>query len=202
LPSRSSSEPEGGEARFEQGDVTSEDDWKRVLQTTVDLYGKLDILVNNAGIGAHHFDFESVEDWRHVMDVNMTSVFTGTKPSVKEMRKSGGGAIVNIASIASLSGGAVNNPAYSTSKGAVWNYSKQCAAIYAKDNIRVNSVHPGFMPRMLQHNDEKVPPPEVAFAEKLAQIPLGRIGTVDEVAYCSNVDFEKVRSRQQPASKR
>jgi NAD(P)-dependent dehydrogenase (short-subunit alcohol dehydrogenase family) len=175
---------EGGTAQFVEGNVTSEDDWKRVIQKTVDAYGRLNILVNNAGIGARHYDFESVDDWRHVMDVNATSVFIGTKLSVKEMRKIGGGAIVNIASIASLSGDAVNNPVYGTSKGAVWNYTKQCAAFYAKDNIRVNSVHPGFMPRMLPRNaDVKVDPPEVAFADKIAQIPLGRIGTVDEIAY-------------------
>jgi NAD(P)-dependent dehydrogenase (short-subunit alcohol dehydrogenase family) len=174
---------EGGTVQFIEGNVTSEDDWSRAIRATVEAYGKLNILVNNAAIGARQYDFESVNDWRHVMDVNVTSVFIGTKLSVKEMRKAGGGSIINIASIASLSGDAENNPVYGTSKGAVWNYTKQCAAIYAKDNIRVNSVHPGFMPRMIQRNNEKVESSEVAFADKLAQVPLGRIGTVDEIAY-------------------
>ena len=174
---------EGGTAQFVEGDVTKEADWTRVIEATIRAYGKLEILVNNAGIGARHYDYESVDDWRHVMDVNATSVFIGTKLCVKEMRKAGGGAIVNIASIASLVGDAVNNPVYGTSKGAVWNYTKQCAAMYAKDGIRANSVHPGFMPRMLQRDNIEVPSPEVAFASSVAQVPLGRIGTVDEVAY-------------------
>lgn len=174
---------EGGDAFFEEGNVTSEDDWKRVIAATVSRYGKLDILVNNAGIGARQYDPESVEDWHHVMNVNMTSMFIGTKLAVKEMIKAGGGAIVNLASISSLVADGGNNPVYGASKGAVWNYTKQAAALYAKNNIRVNSVHPGFMPRMIQRNDEKVDPAEVAFAEKLKWVPMGRIGTVDEIAY-------------------
>ncbi|MBX3568048.1 MAG: glucose 1-dehydrogenase [Rhizobiaceae bacterium] len=172
----------GGEVIFVQGDVTSEDDWKRVIAETVEAFGKLTILVNNAGIGARLYDPESVEDWHHVMDVNMTSVFIGTKLAVKEMIKAGGGAIVNIASIASFiaEGG---NPVYGASKSAVWNYTKQAAVLYAKNNIRVNSVHPGFMPRMIQRNNEVVDPSEIAFAEKLKWVPMGRIGTVDEIAY-------------------
>lgn len=174
---------EGGVAQFVEGNVTSEDDWKRVIETTTEAYGKLNILVNNAGIGARQFDFDSVADWRHVMDVNATSAFIGTKLSVPEMRKAGGGAIVNIASITSLSADAGNNPVYGASKGALWNYTKQAAAIYAKDNIRVNSVHPGYMPRMLQRFEEDIKPAEVAFAANIAKVPLGRIGTVDEIAY-------------------
>ncbi len=174
---------EGGTAIFERVDVSNEDDWVRAISKTTQKFGRLDILVNNAGIGARDYDFESVDDWNHVMKINMTSVFIGTKLAVKEMRRVGKGSIVNIASIASLSGDAVNNPVYGVSKGAVWNYTKQCAAMYGKDNIRVNSVHPGFMPRMLQKDNKPVVPSEVAFKDKMEQIPLGRIGTVDEVAY-------------------
>ena len=101
---------EGGDVIFEQGNVTSEDNWKRVIAATIATFGKLDILVNNAGIGARQFDPDSVDDWRHVMDVNMTSVFIGTKLCVPEMRKAGGGAIVNIASIASLVADAATIP--------------------------------------------------------------------------------------------
>ena len=170
-------------AIFQRADVTKEGDWTNAIASTIDAFGKVDILVNNAGIGARQFDPESVDDWRTVMDVNLTSMFIGTKLCVKQMRRNGGGSIVNIASIASFSGDAENNPVYGTSKGAVWNYTKQCASLYAKDNIRVNSVHPGFMPRMLQRNDEKVDPAEIAFAHKLKLIPLGRIGKLEEVAY-------------------
>jgi 3(or 17)beta-hydroxysteroid dehydrogenase len=176
-------EKKGGRVIFVRGDVTKEDDWKTVIETTVATFGKLDILVNNAGIGARQFDPDSLEGWRTVMDVNVTGVFLGTKLAVHQMRKVGGGSIVNISSIAGFVGDPGNNPVYPTSKGAVRIYSKAAAVWYAKDNIRINSVHPGFMPRMLQPNDEKVTPSEIAWAENIAWVPMKRIGTVEEVAY-------------------
>lgn len=172
----------GGRVQFVQGDVTSEDDWNRVIGDTVSAFGKLDILVNNAGIGARNFDPDSVADFRRVMDVNMTSVFIGTKLAAHEMRKAGGGSVVNISSIQGVVGDPDNNPVYATSKGAIRIYTKAAANWYARDRIRVNSVHPGYMPRMLQPNDEKVTPSDIAFASSVAWVPMGRIGTVEEVA--------------------
>jgi NAD(P)-dependent dehydrogenase (short-subunit alcohol dehydrogenase family) len=87
----------GGEARFAQIDVTSEDDWQETVKTAVSVYGKLDILVNNAGIsGTYQADPLSTEAWDRLMAINAKGVFLGMKYAIPEMQRSGGGAIVNI----------------------------------------------------------------------------------------------------------
>jgi len=172
-----------GEIVFVQGDVTQEAAWEQAVKTTINAFGRLDILINNAGISPLGLDPDSLKDWHHVMDVNMTSAFLGTKYASKAMQKSGGGSIVNIASILTFVGDGNLGPSYGASKGALWSFTKQCALRYAKDGIRVNSVHPGYMPRMLQRDGAQAPPIEVAMADRYAKIPLGRTGRVEEVAY-------------------
>ncbi|MCH8282551.1 MAG: SDR family NAD(P)-dependent oxidoreductase, partial [Chloroflexi bacterium] len=135
----------GGECLFIRLDVTSESNWQDVVATTVARFGKLDILVNNAGI----FRTERVEDtseqsWDQVMDVNAKGVFLGTKAAIPEMRKVGGGSIVNISSIAGLVGSPYSS-AYNASKGAVRLLTKSTAIQYAREGIRANSVHPGVI---------------------------------------------------------
>ncbi len=169
---------DGGEARFERLDVTSEADWERVLAATLDAYGKLDILVNNAGIGSSTFnDIDGTEGWDRIIAVNQTSVFFGTRGAAAAMTKSGGGSIVNISSILGLVGSATGHPAYGASKGAVRLYTKQAAVRYGPHGVRVNSVHPGYMPPMLNSTNAG------ERADKIANTPLRRLGEPIEVAY-------------------
>lgn len=142
---------DGIDARFLAHDVTSEADWKRVVAATVAACGGLDILVNNAGIEVvHMLSDTSLEIFEKVMQVNSTGTFLGMKTAVEAMKPGGsagkGGAIVNLSSIAGLSGFA-GVTAYCASKGAVRLMTKavalECAALGY--GIRVNSVHPGLI---------------------------------------------------------
>jgi NAD(P)-dependent dehydrogenase (short-subunit alcohol dehydrogenase family) len=171
----------GGEARFAQIDVTSEDDWQETVKTAVSVYGKLDILVNNAGIsGTYQADTLSTEAWDRVMAINAKGVFLGMKHAIPEMQRSGGGAIVNISSISGFAGQEGVHMAYNASKGAVRIMTKSAAVQYAKDGIRVNSVHPGIMPAMT--TSVLTADPEVR-AKLIAQVPMGREGRREEVGY-------------------
>ncbi|MCI0904250.1 MAG: SDR family NAD(P)-dependent oxidoreductase, partial [Chloroflexi bacterium] len=139
----------GGQALFVRLDVTQENDWTRAVDLAVSRYGKLDILVNNAGISSRSFtDDTSIDGWDRIMEVNSKGVFLGTRAAVPKMLEAGGGSIINISSIMGLVGSAGGHPAYNASKGAVRIFSKAMAVRHGKDNIRVNSVHPGFMPPM------------------------------------------------------
>lgn len=171
----------GGEARFVQIDVTSEDEWQETVKTAVATYGKLDILVNNAGIsGTYQSDTLSTEAWDRVMAINSRGVFLGMKHAIPEMQRTGGGSIVNISSISGFVGQDGIHMAYNASKGAVRIMTKSAAVQYAKDNIRVNSVHPGIMPAMT--TSVLTADPEMR-AKMLAQVPMGREGQREEVGY-------------------
>jgi len=127
-------------------DVRSPESWKAVVDKTIQKFGKIDILVNNAGIHIAKGILESeVEDWDKVMAINTTGVFLGMKSVIPYMQKNGQGSIINISSIAALVGGASDGggAAYSASKGAVRSLTKHAAQNFAKDKIRVNSIHPG-----------------------------------------------------------
>lgn len=133
----------GGEAHFVHLDVTSEREWQEAIATAVDAFGKLDILVNNAGIWRRgQVEDTTGEHWDAVLEVNAKGVFLGTKLAIPEMRKAGGGSIVNISSTAGLVG-SLHNTAYSASKGAVRLFTKSTAIQYARERIRANSIHPG-----------------------------------------------------------
>jgi len=168
----------GGEATAAAVDVTSEPQWKALIAKTLQTYGRLDILVNNAGIsGSSVGDPDGIDGWNKVIAVNQTSVFLGTKLAAEEMAKSGGGAIVNISSIMGFVGGPSGHPAYSASKGAVRIYTKAAAVRYGPLGIRVNSVHPGYLPPMLNATNAG------ERDEKIALTPLRRLGKPIEVAY-------------------
>ena len=170
----------GGDARFIALDVTSEDDWISAVRFTVETFGRLDILINNAAIYARTLIVDTdIEEWRRIMDINMTGVFLGTKHAVPAMRESGGGSIINISSTAGLVGSA-RGSAYGTSKGGVRLFTKYTAIQHAPDGIRANSIHPG--PVDTEMISDNLSTPE-GRAESLARIPLGRIGTVMDVAY-------------------
>lgn len=168
----------GGDASAATIDVTSEPQWMDLIAQTVAHHGRLDILVNNAGIsGSSVGDPDGLGGWERVIAVNQTSVFLGTKLAAEQMAKTGGGSIVNISSIMGFVGGAGGHPAYSASKGAVRIYTKSAAVRYGPLGIRVNSVHPGYMPPMLNATNAN------ERADKIALTPLGRLGKPIEVAY-------------------
>jgi NAD(P)-dependent dehydrogenase (short-subunit alcohol dehydrogenase family) len=168
----------GGEATAAKIDVTSEAEWAGLIAGTVTSYGRLDILVNNAGIsGSSVGDPDGLDGWHRIIAVNQTSVFLGTKLAAEQMAKTGGGSIVNISSIMGFVGSASGHPAYHASKGAVRIYSKAAAVRYGPLGVRVNTVHPGYMPPMLNATNAG------ERADKIALTPLRRIGQPIEVAY-------------------
>jgi NAD(P)-dependent dehydrogenase (short-subunit alcohol dehydrogenase family) len=172
----------GGEALFIRLDVTSESDWQDAIAATVNRFGKLDILVNNAGISgaASMVEDITVEAWEQVMEVNAKGVFLGTKTAIPEMRKAGGGSIINISSQLGLVGTEMSSPQYQASKGAVRLLTKAIAIQYAKEGIRANSVHPG--PIVTPMTEAGRADPE-RYQRMLRRIPMSRYGEPEEVAY-------------------
>lgn len=169
----------GGKALFVRLDVTNESEWRGAIESAVRTFGKLDVLVNNAAIIRTERVLETtVQIWDDVMSVNAKGVFLGTKSAIPEMRKVGGGSIVNISSGAGITG-SQQNAAYHASKGAVRIFTKAAAIQYAKDNIRVNSVHPGPIETAMLSAARS----EEAIRERLVDTPLGRVGRPEEVAY-------------------
>ena len=169
----------GGEALFVSLDVTSEADWNAAVSVTVTKYGKLDILVNNAGISSRTgVEETTVESWDQVMDINAKGVFLGTKAAIPEMRKAGGGSIINISSIYGIVGSGASS-AYHAAKGAVRVFTKAAAIQCAKDGIRVNSVHPGFVDTPMTEAHHGIPSVRQA---RTSQTPLGRLGVSEDIA--------------------
>ena len=170
----------GGECLFVKLDVTSEAEWQQAVATTIARFGKLDILVNNAGIfRGNRVEDTTSEEWDQVMDINAKGVFLGTKHSIPEMRKAGGGSIVNISSVAGLVGNPYSS-AYNASKGAVRLLTKSTAIQYAKDGIRANSIHPGVIVTPMTQDVVNDP----SFREfRLAANPISRLGQPADIAY-------------------
>jgi len=171
----------GGEALFVRHDVTSEEEWQEVLQTTITTFGTLNILVNNAGTGARFTVEETTaEVWDGQMAVHAKGVFLGTKYAIPEMRKAGGGSIINVSSIYGLVGSATS-AAYHAAKGAIRIFTKAAAIQYAQENIRVNSVHPGYCETPLTIGGYSTDPQRREWS--ITRTPLGRLGTADDIAY-------------------
>jgi NAD(P)-dependent dehydrogenase (short-subunit alcohol dehydrogenase family) len=171
----------GGTARFLKLDVTSEAEWQAAVQAAEAAFGKLDVLVNNAGIsGTFDPDLMSTAAWDTLMSVNARGVFLGMKHAIPAMQRAGGGAIVNISSISGFVGQDAVHMAYNASKGAVRLMTKTAAVQNARHGIRVNSVHPGFMPPMLTSKASADP---VLREKWMRAVPLKRAGRVEEVAY-------------------
>ncbi len=169
----------GGRAVFMPLDVTDEENWRQVIAATVAAYGKLDVVVNNAGISGRAAVAETeVETWDRVMAVNGKGVFLGVKLAIPELRKAGGGSIINISSIYGIVG-SETSAAYHASKGAVRIFTKSAAIQYAKDGIRVNSVHPGFVDSPMTAAAHALP--EVHNL-RVGRTPLGRMGTPEDIA--------------------
>ncbi|MEK6192129.1 MAG: SDR family oxidoreductase [Chloroflexota bacterium] len=172
-------EAEGLKTSYRHLDVSQEVAWRRVVAYTVKEFGRLDILVNNAGIGAFpDVEQETLEGWNRLIGINQTGVWLGMRAAIPSMRKGGGGSIINLSSILGAVGGFGGSVAYHASKGAVRLMTKNAAIRYAKEGIRVNSVHPGFIdtPMVAQIKGTDV--------EQLilSSTPMGRMGRSDEVA--------------------
>ncbi|WP_332665486.1 SDR family NAD(P)-dependent oxidoreductase [Aeromicrobium sp.] len=173
----------GSEAEFDEGieyhqlEVAEEQDWRRVVAETISDHGRIDVLANNAGIITYDNLHElSLDDWNRVIATNQTGVWLGMREVIPHMQAQGGGSIINISSIwgtVAVSGA----HAYHASKGAVRNMSKSAAISYAQDNIRVNSLHPGFIVTPLTEAQD----PDInAFV--IGQTPMKRAGQPHEVA--------------------
>lgn len=135
-------EPPAGHPAVEV-DVTEEDHWLAAFDAILETSGRIDVLVNSAGIlGIGTAEDTSLEQWRRVLDVNLTGVFLGCRAAVGHMRRTGGGAIVNLSSFAGLRG-LVGMVSYATSKGGVITLTQSLAKDHAADGIRVNAVCPG-----------------------------------------------------------
>lgn len=172
----------GGVAKYWHLDVSDEKAVEKVYAEVVQEFGKLDSTVNNAGIAGVNKPTHELteEEWDAVMDVNVKGVFFCTKHAIPHMQKGGGGSIVNLSSIYGLIG-AGDIPHYHASKGAVRLMSKNDALIYAKDKIRVNSVHPGFIWTPLVEEFGKDVP---NFRENLDSLhPIGHVGESIDIAY-------------------
>ena len=170
----------GGNCLFVRLNVTDETQWQQAVAATVTRFGKLDILINNAGIyRTNTVEDTTTEQWDQVMDINVKGLFLGTKAAIPEMRKAGGGSIVNMSSVAGLVGDH-NSTAYTASKGAVRLFTKSTAIQYASAGIRANSVHPGTIDTpmtadMLSKEEYR--------QDRIKRIPLGRLGRSEDVAY-------------------
>ncbi|MFT6291288.1 MAG: 3alpha(or 20beta)-hydroxysteroid dehydrogenase [Ilumatobacter sp.] len=164
-----------GEAvTFLEHDVTSESGWQAVVAGMVESHGRIDILVNNAGIFkiARIVD-TSLDDWNQMIAVNQTGVFLGVRECGQVMKAQGSGSIINISSVAGLGGVGIAH-AYAASKWAVRGMTKSAALEFSRSGVRVNSVHPGIIETDMMH-ESGVPDPT-------AGIPVGRVGTAEEVA--------------------
>jgi hypothetical protein len=159
-------------------DVTSETDWTTAVSDVVAQHGRIDVLVNNAGLVGSYASLTdiTVDDWRHIVEVNQTGVFLGIRAVVPRMLAAGTGAIVNVSSIWGLVGTA-GVAAYQASKGAVTLITRNAAATWAEQGIRVNSVHPGLIVTpMTEAQDQAIS------AELVAKTPMRRAGQAGEVA--------------------
>ena len=169
----------GCSAVYRHLDVTDEAAWSTLIAETLAEYGRLDVVVNNAGIGTmESVEEESVAGWQRVTDINQKGVFLGMKHGGPAIRESGGGAIVNVSSIFGAVGGFGASFAYHASKGAVRLMTKNAALHWAKEGVRVNSVHPGFIDTPMIEQ-VKGTPMEAALT---GGTPMGRLGRPEEIA--------------------
>ena len=160
----------GGQARFQRCDTSREDDVRSVVQSAVDAFGRLDVMVNNAGV--------SQRDWDTTIGVNLSGVYYGCQHAAEAMAKSGGGSIVNMASMLGLIGVGAED-GYVASKHGVVGLTKNFALRYGPQGVRVNCICPGWiataMTSMLRENE--------TFKQSIeSQTPMGRFGRPEEVA--------------------
>jgi NAD(P)-dependent dehydrogenase (short-subunit alcohol dehydrogenase family) len=175
----------GARAIYVRLDVSSETAWSVAVETAVAAFGGLDVLVNNAGIARiEDVETETLEGFNRLIAINQTGAWLGMRAAAPRLRRAGGGSIINVSSIYGAVGGSGVAHAYHASKGALRLMTKNAAIRYAKEGVRVNSVHPGFIdtpmvsPYLAPSDD--APSPMMQFV--LAHTPMGRIGRPEEVA--------------------
>ena len=173
----------GGDARGRRVDVTSEDDVAALVAAAVEAWGGLDVMVNNAGVGvAGPVTETSGEDWARIMAVNLTGTFHGMKAAIPAMRESGGGSVVNIASVAAVVG-VKDRAAYSASKGGIYALTRAAALDHLEEGVRINCVCPGtvdtpWIGRITAGYED----PADARAQMQARQPHGRFVAPEEIA--------------------
>lgn len=176
----------GGLARYWHLDTADEDNVQKVFAEVARAFGSIDVLVNNAGIAGVDKPTHEIsrKEWETLMSINVTGVFLCTKHVIPYMQKASAGSIINMSSIYGLVG-AADLPPYHASKGAVRLMSKNDALIYAKEQIRVNSIHPGFIRTpLVDALAEESPQGAAAFMRQLDSLhPIGHTGEPDDVAY-------------------
>lgn len=169
----------GLDVLFVQVDAGNEESVKNLVAKTVEHYGKLDIIVNNAGIGGlgelHELTYE---DYHKIIKVNQDGVFYGMKYAIREFLKTGGGVVLNTASILGLVGEA-GAFAYAATKGAVVQMTKAAALQYATRNIRVNAIAPGYIETALVNKEALGD----FYDGLVARHPIGRLGKSEEIAH-------------------
>lgn len=172
-------EANGGTAMFLTHDISDEAQWNAVVDAAVNAYGRVDVLINNAGVSGSDPDLLSRDVWDRQMNINATGTFLGLRTVIPVMQKNGGGSVVNISSISGVTGQTFVHMGYNASKGALRTMTKAAAVQFAKDGIRVNSVHPGLMPAM--RTSKLTADPEIR-DKMLSAVPMRRAEAIDEVA--------------------
>jgi NAD(P)-dependent dehydrogenase (short-subunit alcohol dehydrogenase family) len=171
-------EKQGGEAQFVKADTSDPDDQETLINKTVETFGKLDIAVNNAGIGGPEEPIGEypVDDWDKVISINLSGVFYGMKRQILAMLDSGGGSIVNMASILGAVG-APGTAGYAAAKHGIVGLTQNAALEYSDQGIRINAVGPGYVetPLLDSMSQEEV-------NELVSLHPIGRLGKTEEIA--------------------
>ncbi len=163
-------------------DVTSKDDWDHAIGTAAEFMGGINVLINNAGIGSFgSIETETIQNWRHVLDVDVDAIFMGTQMAMPYLKGNAPSSIINISSVAGMVADG-NFIAYNAAKAAVWMMTKSIGLHCARNgyDVRCNSVHPVFTrtpildPMISDGNEERL----------TRQIPLKRLGEPEDVGYC------------------
>jgi 3alpha(or 20beta)-hydroxysteroid dehydrogenase len=168
----------GGEVRFIRHDVAEETGWERIVAAAEEAFGPVSVLVNNAAILPPFLPIDEVDadDWRRVLEVNLTGSFLGIKHVVPSMRRAGGGSIVNTSSALGVMG-TPNLSAYVSSKYGIRGLTQTAALELARDRIRVNSIHPGYTrtpmnAEVAEENTHDLPVPRFAEAEEVTAVAM------------------------------
>ena len=173
-------EKSGGRAHFMKIDLTCEESWQTTISKIEEENKTMDVLINNAGINIRKpIEEMSIGEWSTMMLVNTGSVFLGCKYVIPVMKKQGGGSIINTSSVCGLIGHKYTPEAYTATKGAVTLFTKSVAARYASYGIRCNSIHPSTVNTPLVEEMLKDP---ARAAERIGEVPLGRLASTDDVA--------------------
>ena len=170
---------QGYEVIYISLDVTDEGAWREAIKKTLTKFGRIDVLFNNAGVALPaKIENMTEQTWDQELNTHAKGAFLGIKSVVPAMREAGGGSIINTSSIMGIVG-SPRAPAYSAAKGAIRLFTKAAALQYAKENIRVNSIHPGYVVTPLT---DKIFADADVNQELIRQTPMGRLGSAEDIA--------------------